>query len=72
MSGELKDETIQDRIVIGIGDAQLPQGLQLDPGLTLEKAKMMKVTEKQQTQLKGVATASMGAEINAIKGGKFT
>ena len=34
----LHDETIRDRIVVGLRDAKLAENLQLDPDLTLEKA----------------------------------
>ena len=37
--GEVKDELIRDRIVVGIRDASLSKRLQMDPELTLEKAK---------------------------------
>ena len=37
--GELKDEMIRDRLVVGIRGSALSQRLQLDAGLTLEKAK---------------------------------
>ena len=37
--GELKDKLICDRIVVGIRDASLSVRLQMDPELTLQKAK---------------------------------
>ena len=37
--GDLKDEMIRDRLVVGIRDVSLSQQLQIDAGLTLEKAK---------------------------------
>ena len=36
--GELKDQLIWDRIVVGLRDAKISEKLQLDPALTLEKA----------------------------------
>ena len=39
--GELKDELICDRIVVGIRDASLSERLQMDLELMLEKAKMV-------------------------------
>ena len=39
--GDLKDELIRDRIVVGIRDAALSERLQMDPELTLEKAKTL-------------------------------
>ena len=36
--GQLRDEMVHDRIVVGIRDARLSQKLQMDPDLTLEKA----------------------------------
>ena len=38
--GELKDQMIQDRIVVGIRDRALSEKLQMDADLTLEKAKI--------------------------------
>ena len=37
--GDLKDEMIRDRLVVGICNAALSHQLQLDPKLTLEKMK---------------------------------
>ena len=39
--GDLKDQMIRDRIVVGIRDRSLSEHLQLDPELTLEKAKTL-------------------------------
>ena len=52
--GELKNELIRDRIVVGIRDTSLSERLQMDPELTLEKAKTLvrqreAVREQQQT-----------------------
>ena len=44
--GNLHDEMVRDRIVVGIRDASLSQKLQMDPELTLEKAtKMVRESE---------------------------
>ena len=37
--GNLKDELLRDRLVVGIRDQELSKKLQLDPDLTLEKTK---------------------------------
>lgn len=37
--GDLATEMIRDRLVVGIRDTALSQRLQVDPDLTLEKAK---------------------------------
>ena len=37
--GALKDKLIRDRIVIGIRDKVLSKRMQVDPNLTLDKAK---------------------------------
>ena len=39
--GALQDQMIHDRIVVGICDQALSQRMQLDPNLTLEKAKTL-------------------------------
>ena len=55
--GELKGELIRDRIVVGIRDASLSERLQIDPELTLEKAKTVvrqrEAVREQQATLKG-------------------
>ena len=55
--GELKGKLIIDRIVVGIRDASLSEQLQMDPELTLEKAKTVvrqrEVVCEQQVTLKG-------------------
>ena len=56
--GELKDELIRDRIVVGIKDASLSERLQMDPELTLEKAKTVvqrrETVREQQVTIKRV------------------
>ena len=37
----MKDELLRDRIVVGIRDKKLSDHLQVDPDLTLEKAKRL-------------------------------
>ena len=37
--GNLRDETIRDRLVVGIADKKTSEHLQMDPALDLEKAK---------------------------------
>ena len=53
--GNLKDEMIRDRLVVGIRDCSLSERLQMDPDLTLEKAKQIvrqrEAVQKQQTIL---------------------
>ena len=39
--GELRDEMLRDRLVVGIRDSSLSERMQMDPDLTLEKAKML-------------------------------
>ena len=39
--GELRDEMIRDRIVVGLFDTSLSEKMQLDPELTLSKAVAM-------------------------------
>jgi len=37
--GEMQDQMIRDRLVVGIRDNSVSERLQMDPELTLEKAK---------------------------------
>ena len=57
--GDMTDEMIRDRLVVGIQDAALSQLLQLDAELTLEKAKkrvrQREAVAEQQQALKGTA-----------------
>ena len=39
--GDLKDQKIRDRIVVGIHNQAQSERLQMDAGLTLEKAKTL-------------------------------
>ena len=59
---EMKDEMIRDRLVVGIRDAALSQQLQLDPKLTLEKAKtrirQQEAVGQQQKALKAPPTTN--------------
>ena len=63
MKGEMKDEMIRDRLVVGIRDNALSQRLQLDADLTLEKAKKMvrqrEAVGEQQQLLKGTVASSL-------------
>ena len=53
--GNLKDKMIHDPLVVGIRDCSLSERLQMDPDLTLEKAKQIvrqcEAVQKQQTIL---------------------
>ena len=57
--GEMRDDMIRDRLVVGIGDASLSQQLQLDADLNLEKAKQKirqrEAVSEQQRELKGAS-----------------
>ena len=61
--GDFKSEMIRDRLVVGILDKTLSERLQLDPALTLEKAKQMisqrEAVQEQQQVLKGAGTNSL-------------
>ncbi|XP_061132648.1 uncharacterized protein K02A2.6-like [Syngnathus typhle] len=54
--GQLHDEMVRDRLVVGLRDKRLSELLQLDPELTLEKAvtkaKQSEMVKKQQEMLK--------------------
>ena len=68
--GELRDEMIRDRLVVGIRDATLSQRLQLDSDLTLEKAKrevrQKEAVQEQQLTLKG-SSKSNPITLDALK-----
>ena len=61
--GDLKSEMIRDRLVVGIQDLALSERLQLDPELTLEKAKTLvrqrEAVKEQQQVLKGTGSSNL-------------
>ena len=61
--GDMTDEMIRDRLVVGVQDATLSQLLQLDAELTLEKAKkwarQREAVAEQQQALKGAARGAI-------------
>ena len=50
--GDLRDEMIRDRLVVGIVDKKTSQQMQMDPALTLEKAKK-RVRQKEAVREQG-------------------
>ena len=64
--GDMTDEMIRDRLVVGIQDAALSQLLQLDAELTLEKAKkrvrQREAVAEQQQALKGTAGGAINLD----------
>ena len=77
--GVLKDELIRDRIVVGLKDKKLPEKIQLNPKLTLEKAvtqaRQSETVKKQQDTLQGTQPDPHSANVDQIsknrgKGGK--
>ena len=69
--GDLKDQMIRDRIVVGIRDKALSQRLQMDSELTLEKAKTLsrqrEAIQEQQVLLNSTSTTR---EIDFVRRGK--
>ena len=63
--GDLKDEIIQDQIIVRIQDAQLSKKLQLDRQLTLKKAitqvRQQETVRQQHTALRGPTADSLAA-----------
>lgn len=63
--GELEAEMIRDRLVVGIRDSSLSERLQLDPDLTLEKAKkcirQREAVQEQQNILSGSDASTLEA-----------
>ena len=63
--GDLHDELIRDRIVVGIRDGKLSERMQLDAGLTLksamDKVRQSESVRKQQGVLRNAATSVSGA-----------
>ena len=68
--GTMKDEMIRDQLVVGIQDDTLSQKLQMDPSLTLEKAKKQvrqrEAVQEQQQTLRGAAN-NTSLEVEAVR-----
>ena len=68
--GDMKEEMIRDRLVVGIRDSALSEKLQLDSKLTLESAKtsirQKEAVREQQQTLKGAANATSPSSVEAI------
>ena len=75
--GDLHEEMIRDRIVVGIRDSRLSEKLQLDAELTLKKAtdtvRQSEAVKKQQAELMKSEVSRDSQEIDAVKkrGGKY-
>ena len=69
--GDLKDEMISDRLVVGIRDTTLSERLQMDADLTLEKAKksirQREAVHEQQEILKSGVKQEPPAALDAMK-----
>ena len=67
----MTEEMIRDRLIVGIKDRSLSEKLQLDPDLSLEKAKKMvrqrEAVQEQQTQLKGAEGGSIDEVQHSFK-----
>ena len=63
--GELKEEMLRDRLVVGIRNSQLSQKLQTDPYLTLEKAKtairQSEAAQEHRRELQGQSLCGVGS-----------
>ena len=62
--GELRNEMIRDRIVVGLTDASLAEKLQLNPELTLETA----ITKARQSEMVKKQQAVVRADIPYVDG----
>ena len=64
--GDMSDDMIRDRLIVGIRDTSLSQQLQIDPELTLEKAKQRirqrEAVSEQQRELKGATLEATDLE----------
>ena len=72
--GDLRDEMIRDRLVVGIRDTTLSAQLQLDAELTLEKAKtkirQREAVGQQQAELKSGPRRQQNTPMEAVHPGK--
>ena len=72
--GDLRDEMIRDRLVVGIRDTTLSAQFQLDAELTLEKAKtkihQREAVGQQQAELKSGPRRQQNTQVEAVHPGK--
>ena len=72
--GNLKEEMLRDRIVVGIRDTALSERLQMDADLTLEKAKKIvrqkEAVREQHLQLQGEGSKKDPIVLDEVKGRK--
>ena len=70
--GDLRDELIRDRIVVGLRSAALSEKLQLDPDLTLESAltrvRQAEAIKQQQGVIRGDGTDKTDLPVGFLKG----
>ncbi|XP_061563112.1 uncharacterized protein LOC133418443 isoform X1 [Cololabis saira] len=73
--GDLKEEMIRDRIVVGIRNSRLSERLQLDPDLTLARTitqvRQQEDVKKQQQLLRGEHSEIKGANVDAMNTGRW-
>ena len=67
--GELKEEMLRDRLVVGIQDLTLSEKLQTDPELTLEKAKTMIRQKAAAKEHRRELLGDNGAALNRLRRG---
>ncbi len=72
--GAFKNQMVRDRLVVGLRDLALSQRLQMDPNLTLEKAKMLsrqrEAVKEQQGLLHKSCPPSEDSSIAFLRRGK--
>ena len=72
--GDLHDQMIRDRIVVGLKDGNVSQRLQLDPDLTLKKAqdivREMDAVKRQQSELRSQSELR-NKDIDSIRSAKY-
>ena len=69
--GDLREQMIRDRIVVGIQDISLSEKLQLEPNLTLETAvtavRQREAVKKQQSTVRSQTASTPAASVDALQ-----
>ena len=72
--GTMKEQMIRDRLVVGIRDKTLSERLQMEPELTLEKAKRLirqrEAVKEQGTMLKGGEHDTLSPSLDSVAAGR--